>query len=81
MTSLVTGANSQSILTSQIGPRGTAHEVISMQRSNIAPTIANFESISGPITREIKADADRFQKISRKHLTNNVKTCIKKKKK
>jgi hypothetical protein len=78
---MTTGANVQSILTSQIGPRGNAHEVISMQRTNIAPTMANFESISGPIAREIKPDADRFQKISRKHLTNTHKSCIKKKKK
>jgi hypothetical protein len=70
MASLVTGANPQPILTTQIGPRGTAHELISSQSSNLAPTVADLESIWGPVAREIRDDADRFQKISRRHLTN-----------
>jgi hypothetical protein len=70
MASLVTGANPQPILTTQIGPRGTAHELISTQSTNIAPTMADLESIWGPVAREVKDDADRFQKISRRHLTN-----------
>lgn len=70
MASLVTGANPQPILTTQIGPRGTAHEIISTQSTNIAPTMADLESIWGPVAREVKDDADRFQKISRRHLTN-----------
>ena len=70
MASLVSGANPQPILTTQIGPRGTAHEVISGQSTNMAPTVADFESIWGPVAREVKDDADRFQKISRRHLTN-----------
>ena len=70
MATLVTGANPQPILTTQIGPRGTAHELISSQSSNMAPTVADLESIWGPVAREIRDDADRFQKISRRHLTN-----------
>jgi hypothetical protein len=32
--------------------------------------MADLESIWGPVAREVKDDADRFQKISRRHLTN-----------
>jgi len=70
MATLVTGADPQPILTTQIGPRGTAHEMISSVSSNLAPTVADLESIWGPVARELKDDADRFQKISRRHLTN-----------
>lgn len=70
MATLVTGANPGPILTSQAGPRGTAHEFISGTSTNAAPTIADLESIWGPVAREVKDDADRFQQISRRHLTN-----------
>ena len=70
MASLITGANPLPILTSQAAPRGTAHEIISGTSTNVAPTIADLESIWGPVAREVKDDADRFQHISRRHLTN-----------
>ena len=70
MATLVSGADPQAILTSQAAPRGTAHEVISSFSTNMAPTVADFESIWGPVAREIKDDPDRFQQISRRHLTN-----------
>lgn len=70
MASLVTGANPLPILTSQAAPRGSTHELLSGANTNTAPTIADFESIWGPVAREVKDDADRFQQISRRHLTN-----------
>lgn len=70
MATLVSGANILPILTTQAAPRGTSHELISGASTNIAPTIADFESIWGPVAREVKDDADRFQQISRRHLTN-----------
>ena len=70
MASLITGANPIPILTSQAAPRGTAHEFMSASSTNNAATIADLESIWGPVAREVKDDADRFQQISRRHLTN-----------
>ena len=70
MASLITGANPLPILTSQAAPRGTAHEFMSASSTNNAATIADLESIWGPVAREVKDDADRFQQISRRHLTN-----------
>lgn len=70
MATLVTGANPLPILTSQAAPRGTTHEFLSGTSTNAAPTIADLESIWGPVAREVKDDADRFQQISRRHLTN-----------
>ena len=70
MASLITGANPLPILTSQAAPRGSSHEIISSSSTNMAPTISDFESIWGPVAREVKDDADRFQQISRRHLTN-----------
>lgn len=70
MAALISGANPQSILTSQAGPRGTSHEVISGATAVTGPTVDHLESIWGPIAREVKQDADRFQEISRRHLTN-----------
>ena len=56
--------------TTQIGPRGTAHEVISSQRTDMVRTAAAMESIWGPSAKKGKDDADSFQKISRRHMTN-----------
>jgi hypothetical protein len=70
MATLVSGADPSAILGSHIGPRGTSHEIISSHNTNMAPTVADLESIWGPVAREVKDDADRFQQISRRHLTN-----------
>ena len=70
MAALISGSNPQSMLTSQAGPRGTAYEVISGATANTSGTIDHLESIWGPIAREAKQDSDRFQEISRRHLTN-----------
>ena len=73
MSNLVTGFHAQPVLTSQAGPRGTANEVISGMASNTASAMDHMESIWGPIAREVKQDADRFQEISRRHMTNMPK--------
>jgi len=70
MASLVTGAQPQALLTTQAAPRGTAHEVISSHSTSNTGTLGDLESFWGPVAREIRDDADRFQKISRRHLTN-----------
>ena len=70
MATLVTGAQPQAILTTQAAPRGTAHELISGQSTDMGGSLGDLESFFGPVAREIRDDADRFQRISRRHLTN-----------
>lgn len=50
-----------------VGPDAQA---LSSSNSSNAPQIAAHESVCGPIGRQARDDPDRFQKISRRHLTN-----------
>ena len=67
---LITGADPQSLLISDANARGTSFDLISGASSSNAPTAADFASIWGPSTMDMRMDSDRFRKHARKHLTN-----------
>lgn len=69
MATLVTGADPQPILTSQMNPRGWAYDTISSNSSSNVPTVEDFEAIWGPAARDVRYDPDRFRRTSRKHLS------------